>query len=97
MTERGQWVRRFERGGLSRAAFARQHGLSVSTLVRWMAEHAKPAGPAADVPAFREVPMSAAFTSAPWVAEVQRPDGWVVRVNAAALPLVEKLLSSRPC
>lgn len=97
MAERRQWVRRYERSGLSRAAFARQHGLGLSTLVRWQAEHTLPVEALPEAPSFREVPMSAAFTSSPWVAEVQRPDGWVVRVSAASLPLVEKLLLSRPC
>lgn len=97
MAERRQWVRRYERSGLSRAAFARQHGLGLSTLVRWQADHTLPVEALPEAPSFREVHLSPAIGSSPWVAEVQRPDGWVERVRAAALPLVEKLLSSRPC
>ena len=97
MAQRRQWVRRYERRGLSRASFARQHGLGLSPLVRWQAQHTMPVEALPEVPSFREVQLSPASGSSPWVAEVQRPDGWVVRVNAAALPLVEKLLSSRPC
>lgn len=97
MAERRQWVRRYERSGLSRASFARQHGLGLSTLGRWQAEHTVPVEALAEAPSFREVHLSPVIGSSPWVAEVQRPDGWIVRVNAAALPWVEKLLASRPC
>lgn len=98
MAERGQWVRRWERSGQSRVCFAREHGLCVSTLVRWMAEQARRAGPAVGVPAFREVPVSRTFSPSPWVAEVQRPDGCVVRLGAnVPEALVQLLVSSRPC
>lgn len=92
--ERAAWVRRFEHSGLTRLEFAHRHGVGVSTLDRWRAQE-RSSGP---MPALRELNLSPLLAGQPqWVAEVQHPDGRIVRLSASALPLVETVLHSRPC
>jgi hypothetical protein len=93
--ERIAWVRHFERSGLTRQEFARRHGLRLSTLDRWRSQGTTT--PSATLPPLREVRLGPLLGSPPWIAEVQRPDGLTIRLSAAALPLVEGLLTSRPC
>lgn len=93
--ERAEWVRRFERSGLTRREFAARHGLGSSTLDRWRAQSSQAL--ASTPPPLREVSLGQVLGPAQWVAEVQRSDGWTVRVRAAALPLVAALLTTRPC
>lgn len=97
--ERLAWVQRFERSGLSRVEFAQRHGLRLSTLDRWRAQHrALAAAPAAPPPAWREVELGPLLAAPPpWLAEVQRPDGVIVRLSAAGLPLLGPLLNPAPC
>ena len=91
--ERAQWVRRFQISGLSRREFVKRHGMGLSTLDRWLAE--KPVAPAH--PPLREVNVGRLLSAAPWIAEVQRADGMVVRLGPQALPLLQSLLATRPC
>ena len=91
--ERAQWVRRFQISGLTRREFVQRHGMGLSTLDRWLA--ANPAAPA-HAP-LREVTLGNLLSASPWIAEVQRPDGLVVRLGPSALPLLQSLLAARPC
>jgi hypothetical protein len=93
--ERAAWVRRFERSGLTRQEFAERHGLGLSTLDRWRARESSVL--ARTPPALREVSVSPLLGPPQWAAEVQHPDGRIVRLGAVALPLVEALLTSQPC
>jgi transposase-like protein len=95
--ERSTWVEHFERSGLSRGEFAQRHGLNVSTLDRWRAQASARAADPAAAPSWQEVSLGPLLGAPPWVAEVQRPDGVMVRLSAAGLPLLEPLLTPRPC
>lgn len=89
--ERAQWVEQFQQSNLSARDFALQHGLGLSTLQRWLrADPALAVAPSV----FTEVKLAA--TSGRWAAEVQRPDGWIVRLAPeASQALLPHLL--RPC
>jgi hypothetical protein len=91
--ERAQWVQCFQTSGLSRREFAQRHGMGLSTLDRWRVEN--PGAPAP--PPLREVNQGHLLAYSPWVAEVQRTDGMVVRLGPPALPLLQSLLAARPC
>lgn len=93
--ERVAWVRRFERSGLTRQEFGRRHGLGLSTLDRWRSQ--RTTTPGAPLPPLQEIRLGPALGSPPWIAEVQRTDGLTIRLSPAALPLVEGLLTFRPC
>jgi hypothetical protein len=104
-TRRGQemqrLVARWERSGLTQAAFARQCGMSVHTFTWWrhrLRAAAAVAAPAARPPTFTEVVLAPA--AAP-VAEVVLRNGWVVRVplggtDAAAVRTLVAALDA-PC
>ena len=93
-TERSAWVLRFERSGLSSAEFARRHGLGRFTLQRWRNQRTKKLP---TMPPLREVSLAQPFGQPQWIAEVRRPDGLTLRLSAAALPWLERLLAPRPC
>ena len=93
--ERAAWVRRFERSGLTRQEFVTRHRLVLSTLGRWRADETQVAA-GTSLP-LHEVKLSPMLGPSPWLAEVQRPDGLTIRLSAAARPLVETLLTARPC
>jgi transposase-like protein len=90
--ERAKWVSRWRASGLSCDRFARDHGLSPSTLYRWL-QHAGRAEPSAG---FTEVRVVGAVVGASL--EVQHPSGCVVRVSGAVdeaqLAAVLRTLSS---
>jgi hypothetical protein len=91
-------VARFAGSGLSRGEFARRHGLPLGTLDRWRVGPQPRSAPPAEAGAvLQEVDLSGLLPGAPWVAEVQRPDGLTVRLSAAALPWLERLLARTPC
>ena len=75
--ERAKWVSRWRASGQSCERFARQHGLSPSTLYRWSqrAERDKV------TPRFAEVRVVGAFGGTS--IEVAHPSGCVVRVSGA--------------
>ena len=74
-----------DRSGLSVAAFARQHDLVYSVLLRWVHRRAQAPGGQADIsrrrgrpPKLREVPLGALLGAGRWAAEIvrKRPAGW---------------------
>jgi hypothetical protein len=91
--ERAHWVRRFHASGLSRREFVQRHGMGLSTLDRWLTE--KPVASAH--PPLREVNVGSLLSASPWIAEVQRADGLVVRLGPQAWPLLQSLFAGRPC
>jgi transposase-like protein len=96
-------VARWERSGLTQAAFARQCGMSVHTLTwwRWRLRSAPTAPtPRASTPTFTEVVLTAPPIAGA-VAEVVLRNGWVVRVplagvDAAAVRTLVRALDA-PC
>ena len=77
-------VARWERSGLTQAAFARQCGMSVHTF-SWWRHRLRAAGvaPATRPPRFTEVVLAAPPPAV--VAEVVLRNGWVVRVPLAGV------------
>ena len=83
--------------GLSAAAYARQEGLSYTTLLQWL--RLEKTGRSDSRVKFRTVPISSLLSSA-WAAEVVGPNGVTVRLSAQVPPaLVTQLLAltARPC
>ncbi len=93
--ERAACVQRVECSGWTRPELARRHGLGLSTLDRWLSQQRS--GVAVARPSLREVNLAQMLGQPQWLAEVQHPDGRIVRLSAAARPLVEAMLTSRPC
>lgn len=81
--QRAKIVERFQQSGLTRAAFARRHGVSAWTLSRWLAE--ANGGPKAALPAmmFGEFKLAPAALSAPaqWAVELVGANGITIRLR----------------
>lgn len=97
--QRAQWIRRYERSGLSQRQFAERHRLGLFTLRRWIAQSRNGWGDRGEVqPVWRELKVDGLPVTTPWAAEVVRPDGWTVRVaHNAPASLLEELLGVRSC
>ena len=81
------YLRAFDRSGMSVAAFAGRHDLGYSVLSRWIQRRAQAPGTWAGTgrrrgqrPKLREVPLSSLLGPGRWAAEIVRPDGVTVRV-----------------
>ncbi len=81
------YLRAFDRSGMSVAAFAGQHDLVYSVLLRWIQRRAQAPGTWAGTrqrrgrpPKLREVPLGSLLGAGRWAAEIVRPDGVTVRV-----------------
>ncbi len=89
--QRAQWARRFFESGISPRDFARQHGLRLPTLQRWLKEN-----PAMPVPlGFAQVtlPPAPQPSHRDWAAEVVRADGSTLRLAHGVAPaLLRQLL-----
>jgi transposase-like protein len=88
LAERREMVALFEKSGLTQAAFAAEHHLTLSTLTRWVRE--SQTWPAAEEPSgdgtgfqFHSLAFPAA---AAWTAEVQLANGATVRLHANTPP-----------
>lgn len=96
--QRGQWIERYQSSGLTQRQFVRRHGLALSTFQLWLrqarAGSDELGNAQAPTPLLREVSLSSVLNAAsPWVAEVARGDGWIVRVSAGVTPeLLDHLL-----
>jgi transposase-like protein len=87
--ERAHWTRQYRQSGLTQREFARQHGLRLSTLQRWVAQQAH----LTTTPPFTELKMPAVSRAAPWAAEVVREDGATLRLAHDVTPaLLRQLL-----
>ena len=78
----------FEKSGMTQKDFATEHGLTLSTLTRWLrdtrsseGEDRRPADSAGVQ--FHSLAFPAA---APWTAEVQLPNGATIRLHANTTP-----------
>jgi transposase-like protein len=91
-------VARFQESGLSRADFARRHGLVLSTLIRWLAEARSSRQPAAPI-LWREVLLPSGSRLGPeWAVEVENARGVKVRFREApAAPELARWLRDLPC
>jgi len=81
--QRARLMARFQSSGLTRKAFARRHGLGISTLGRWLTEARANYRPTPLV--FREV-RAAGVSSDPairWAMEVEGASGLTVRCREA--------------
>jgi transposase-like protein len=87
-----------DRSGLSIAAFARQHDLVYSVLLRWVHHRGQAVKGRGRPPKLREVPLGSLLGAGRWAAEIVRPDGVTVRV-APDVPAtwLEGLLSPGAC
>ena len=80
-------MRQYLRSGLSQRAFADQHQLGLSSLRKWIAQHAGQAGTTVEVaPGWHEVTLPAAAGPRRWAAELVRPDGLLLRLASEASP-----------
>jgi hypothetical protein len=91
------YVGAFERSGLSIAAFARQHDLVYSVLLRWLQRRGQAPKRRGRPPKLREVALGSLLGSGRWAAEVVRPDGLTVRVAHDAPAGWLDLLLGGPC
>ena len=80
-----------DRSGLSLAAFARQHDLVYSVLLRWVQCRERALGTRAGTrrrrgrpPTLHEVPLGSLLSPGRWAAELVRPDGWTLRLASDA-------------
>lgn len=98
VAERARWLERFQKSGLSRSEFARQHGIKVTTFYNWFRQPpVRPSGSLRQRPVFQEVSLGQALGQK-WAAEITRPDGSTLRLSAEAPPyLVQALLRGLPC
>ena len=79
--ERAELVAEYERSGKTRAAFVRQHGISLASLSNWLREHRKK--PAKDkAPVFQAVDLSGMMGGPQWTMEVVLPDGTAIRLGS---------------
>jgi len=89
-------VARFQSSGLSRAAFARSHGLVLSTLIRWLTEaREKPTGRSPVI--WRELEVSPGLpVTAGWAMEIVGLRGLTVRCrDPLAVAELVQLLQER--
>ena len=91
------YVGAFQQSGLSAAAFARQHDLVYSVLLRWLQHRDQMPRRRGRPPKMREVSLGSVLGSERWAAEVVRPDGLTVRVAHDAPAGWLDLLLSGPC
>jgi len=91
------YVVAFGRSGLNAAAFARQHDLVYSVLLRWLQRRGQVPKRRGRPSKLREVALGSLLGAGRWAAEVVRPDGLTVRVaHDAPAGWVDLLLGS-PC
>ena len=91
------YVSAFERSGLTVAAFARQHDLVYSVLLRWLQRRGQVAKRRGRPPKLREVALGSLLGVGRWAAEVVRPDGLTVRVAHDVPAGWLNLLLGDPC
>ena len=84
--ERVEWVTLYRSSKLRPAHFAEQHGLKLGTLRRWIRQEGHGSLSETAASGFQELLLPSVTSAGPWAAEVQLPDGVVVRLAAAASP-----------
>ena len=94
--ERNEWLRRYRESGLSVRRFCEEHKLVLNTFYQWRSKSRLAPGAlavAAVEPAFTEIKLQGSSVPCAWAAELQRPNGVILRVGTN-LPaaLLEQLL-----
>jgi len=84
--ERAEWITQYRSSGLRPAQFAEQHGLKLGTLRNWIQKEGPGSSLGSETSGFQELVLPSVAAAGPWVAEVQLPDGVVVRLGVAATP-----------
>jgi hypothetical protein len=84
--ERAEWITRYHSSGLRPAQFAEQHGLKLGTLRHWIQKEGHRSSPGSETSGFQELLLPSVAAAGPWAAEVQLPDGVVVRLGVAPTP-----------
>lgn len=91
--ERERWASAFSASGKTHAEFAREQGLTVSTLRRWVREQAGDSSPGPESVTLQEVDLSrllgqeAIAGAGMWEAEIRLPSGVVIAL-ARGTPVV---------
>ena len=83
--QRAQVVERFHQSGLTRAIFARQHGLGAWKLRRWLAEAKRGSKPTTSPTMFSEIKLGPTALPTPtgWAVEVVGANGVTLRLRQA--------------
>ena len=84
--ERAEWIARYRSSGLRAPQFAEQHGLKLGTLRNWIQKEAHESSLGRETTGFQELLLPSVAAIGPWAAEVQLPDGVVVRLGVVATP-----------
>jgi hypothetical protein len=84
--ERAEWITRYRSSGLRPAQFAEQHGLKLGTLRNWIQKESHESSLGRETTGFQELLLPSVAATGPWAAEVQLPDGVVVRLGVVATP-----------
>ena len=84
--ERAEWITQYRSSGLRPAQFAEQHGLKLGTLRNWIQKEGPGSSLGSETSGFQELLLPSGAAAGPWVAEVQLPDGVVVRLGVVATP-----------
>jgi len=97
--ERAEWVRRYQRSGLSQREFAERHDLGLYSLRKWIVQNGVEAVSASYVrPVWQELKLDRLPGATRWAAEVVRPDGLTVRLaHDTPTALLAELLRARSC
>lgn len=96
LAERNEWLRRYRESGLSIRQFCEEHKLVLNTFYQWRSKSRlafSALAVAAVEPAFTEIKLQGSSVPWVWAAELQRPNGIILRVGTN-LPagLLEQLL-----
>ena len=84
--ERAEWIARYRSSGLRPPQFAEQHGLKLGTLRNWIQKETHESSLGRETTGFQELLLPSVAATGPWAAEVQLPDGVVVRLGVVATP-----------
>src|SRR3954451_16469861 len=96
--ERSRWLRRQQESGLSIQRFCEENNLSLNTFYQWRSKYGlvhrlTEITAAASEPTFKEIKLETVSAACNWAAELQRPNGVVLRVGAnLSAALLEQLL-----
>ncbi len=82
-TQREAWMEKFRQSGLSRQAFARKHGLKLSTFHRWLAKRNLSSAPAPQPIVFKEIDPHPVLNvpANGWAVEILTPAGLLIRLR----------------
>jgi hypothetical protein len=82
-TQREAWMEKFRQSGLSRQAFARRHGLKLSTFHRWLAQAKMSSAPVPQPAVFKELNPQPVLNIHPhgWEMEILTPAGLLIRLR----------------